>query len=114
MSYVEQGGCRYEEAEHRERVSMYFFPVFGVLCNVLVPLLSPNINQNCFFQLLNAVPPANIQHLQFGFYYQLIFLLNPRLLFCMTILFYFLILFSSLRAPSSEIRWNTFLNAFFT
>lgn len=107
MSYAEQGGCRYGEAAHRERVSRHFFHRFGVLsCNVIVPLLSPNISQNCFFQLLHAIPPGNTLHLQCGFYYQLVFLLNLRLLFRMTI--FFLISFSRHRAPSSEIRWNTF------
>lgn len=65
-------------------------------------LVSPALTR-CESELPFPAPPCSpTLHLQCSFYQQQIFLLNLRILFSM-LPFYSLILFSSLRAPSSEI-----------
>lgn len=76
-----------------------FFVLGRLSCSVLVP---PALTRGESELLFPAPPYSPTLHLQCSFYQQQIFLLNPRVPFCM-LPFYSWTLFSSFRAPSSEI-----------
>lgn len=97
---VEYKGCRYEEAACEGKWMCFASFVLGRLSGSV--LVSSALTR-CESELLFPAPPYSpTLHLQCSFYQQQSFLLNPRILFSM-LHFYSLILFSSLRAPPSEI-----------